>query len=249
MDSVIHPQYEIVVEDVEHLRHPSGPLLARLYLPSGPGPVPLVTHIHGGAWCRGSRLDEDVLNQALARAGIAVAALDFRMPPIAAYPASLADINYAVRWLKQNARKFGSRPELVSLMGVSSGGHQAMLAAMRPQEPRYASLALADDKRVDAEGVEATVRSVVMGWPVIDPAGRYQYALEWQASGSPYPEAIDRVIPDHIRYWGTQDAMKEGSPLRVLERQESVRLPRFMPTRRSRSSPPPRTYRTFCSRL
>lgn len=213
--------FDIRTEDVEYLRHDDGALCARMVLPVGEGPFPLVAEVHGGAWCRGDRLDEDRLNQALARRGIAVAALDFRMPPQEGYPASLADINHAVRWLKTRAAGWNSRAGLVGLMGLSSGGHQAMLAAMRPRDPRYAALPLP----AGAPDVDARAAFVVLCWPVIDPLGRYRYARELQASGQPYPEAIDRVIPDHVRYWGDEDAMGEGSPLLALERGEAVETP------------------------
>lgn len=213
--------FDIRTEDVEYLRHDDGALCARMVLPVGEGPFPLVAEVHGGAWCRGSRLDEDALNQALARRGIAVAALDFRMPPRAAYPASLADIHYAMRWLKANAHRWHCRAERVGLMGFSSGGHQAVLLAMRPFDARYAALP-SPDGFGDAD---ARAAFVVMGWPVIDPLGRYRYALDLQSGGQPYPEAIDRVIPDHLKYWGSEDAMGEGSPVLALERGEAVQTP------------------------
>src|SRR5947208_16019328 len=134
--------YEIDVQDIEYLRHGDKPLLARLFKPRGSGPFPLVVELHGGAWCRGDRLNDTVINEPLARSGVVVAALDFRMPPEAPYPASLADINYAVRWLKTRATEFGSRPDLVGVLGTSSGAHQAMLGAMGPGDRRYAALPL-----------------------------------------------------------------------------------------------------------
>jgi acetyl esterase/lipase len=92
--------------------------------------VPLVVEVHGGAWCNGDRLNDAIINEPLAKSGVVVAALDFRMPPEGGYPASLADINYAIRWLKTRAVELGSKPDLVGALGVSSGGHQAMLLAM-----------------------------------------------------------------------------------------------------------------------
>ncbi|NML47435.1 alpha/beta hydrolase [Ramlibacter sp. G-1-2-2] len=205
----------IEVRDVEYLRHGDAPLLARLYLPKGAGPFPLVAEIHGGAWCRGDRLDEDRLNRALAKAGIAVAALDFRMPPTAGYPASLQDVHAALRWLRTQAPQLRTRQEWIGVMGLSSGAHQAILAAMRPRDPRYAGTPDSDTIAVYA----------VLCWPVIDPLGRYRYAKDLQASGQPYPEIIDRVIPDHDKYWLDEAAMAEGSPVLALERGEQAVLP------------------------
>src|SRR5712692_1924653 len=134
--------YEIAVEDVEYLRHGDRPLLARVYKPLGTGPFPLVVELHGGAWVHSDRLGDEIMNEPLARSGVVVAALDFRMPPEAPYPASVADINYAIRWLKARAADLGSRPDLVGVLGISSGAHQAMLGAMRPRDPRYAAVPL-----------------------------------------------------------------------------------------------------------
>jgi acetyl esterase/lipase len=182
--------YDIAVEDVEYLRHGDMPLLARLFKPRGSGPFPLIVELHGGAWNLGDRLQDTDLNQALAQSGMVVAALDFRMPPVASYPASLADINHAIRWLKTQATKLGSRPDWVGAFGLSSGGHMAMLAAMRPHDPRYAAIPLP----AGAPAVDASLRCVVMGAPVIDPLGRYRYAKQLKAGGKPYPEFVDLVL-------------------------------------------------------
>jgi acetyl esterase/lipase len=210
--------HDIAVEDVEYLRHGDTPLLARLFVPHGSGLFPMVVDLHGGAWCRGDRLNDAPINEALARSGLIVAALDFRMPPVASYPASVADIHYAIRWLKTRARSLGGRADRVGVLGVSSGGHQGMLLAMRPHDPRYSALPLAAD-------VDARVGCVVMCWPVIDPLSRYRYARALKAKGQPYPEVVDRVLPCHDEYWKSEDAMAEGNPVLALERGEAVELP------------------------
>ncbi|MGO9264731.1 MAG: alpha/beta hydrolase [Candidatus Binataceae bacterium] len=164
--------YAIEVADVEYLNHNGQPLLARLFKPQGAGPFPTIVEVHGGAWCLMDRKNDAPVNEPLARSGVIVVALDFRMPPVAPYPASMADINYGIRWAKRHVGAFGGRPDWVGVMGSSSGGHQAMLAAMRPADPRYSSIPL----KTEGPQVDATVNCVVMLWPVIDPLGRYQYA-------------------------------------------------------------------------
>ena len=51
-----------------------------------------------------------------------------------------AQLDDAIRWVKTQAARWGSRPEWVGALGSSSGAHQAMLAGMRPHDPRYAAL-------------------------------------------------------------------------------------------------------------
>ncbi|MGH7384912.1 MAG: alpha/beta hydrolase [Candidatus Rokuibacteriota bacterium] len=213
--------YEIDVKDVEYLRHGDRPLLARMFVPRGAGPFPMIVELHGGAWCRGDRINDTIMNEPLARSGVVVAALDFRQPPEASYPGSLMDISYAVRWLKSRAAEFHGRADLVGLMGASSGAHQAMLLAMKPRDPKYAALPLP----AGSPSADGTVRFAVLCWPVIDPLSRYRYAKKLKAGGPPYPEVVDRVLPSHDEYWRTEEAMAEGNPTLALERGEPVETP------------------------
>jgi acetyl esterase len=220
MNATETEMFEVALEDVEYLRPDGVPLIATIYRPQGEGLYPMVLHVHGGAWCRGSRQDEHTLNHALASQGITVASLDFRMPPQATYPASLCDINAALRWFKANARRWQARPQSIGVMGVSSGGHQAVLTALRARDSRYLAAPLPSDGQVDA-----CAAFVVACWPVIDPLGRYLYAKEKRAGAQPYPQALDRVIPDHEKYWLTEQAMQDGAPAYGLETGEPMDLP------------------------
>jgi acetyl esterase len=212
--------HDIRIEDVEYSRPGGTPLLARLYRPQGPGPFPIMVELHGGAWCRHDRLADALIHEPLARSGVIVAALDWRQPPVAPYPASFQDIHYAIRWLKARATELGGRPDLVGSMGNSSGGHQAMLLAMRAFDPRYGALPQPPGSTADA-----TVRCVILCSPVIDPLGRYHYAKDLEAKGQPYPAVVDEVLPCHDAYWQTEAAMADGSPALALERGETVQLP------------------------
>lgn len=218
MTATVLSRYEIDVEDVEYLRHGDKPLLARVYKPRGTGPFPLIIDLHGGAWCKKDRTSDAGTDEPLARSGVVVVALDFRMPPGAGYPASLADINYAIRWCKARAAELGSRPDRIGILGVSSGGHQAMLAAMRPDDPRYTALPLPGTAAVDA-----TLRCVVLCWPVIDPLGRYHYAKTMQ--GGAHAKQADEWLLCHDQYWPNEAAMAEGNPTLALERGEPAQTP------------------------
>jgi acetyl esterase/lipase len=202
---------EIRVEDLEYHRVDGAPLLARLYRPHGAGPFPAIAEVHGGAWTSGDRLNNVDIAQALAADGILVLSLDFRMPPQAAYPAAIADINLGVRWLKAHAAELGSRPELVGGLGTSSGGHLLLLSTLRPRDPRYAALPLAG-----VSGIDATLPYVVACWPVADPLARFHAV---QARGNA------RLVQAHHQFWPSEDAMAEGNPQLILERGEPAALP------------------------
>src|ERR1700747_3346787 len=122
--------YDVLAEDLEYGRVDGIPLIPRLYRPRGVTGFAAVVNVHGGAWVANDRLQMAVINEAVAASGTAVLALDFRMPPVPTYPASIADINLGIRWLKANIGKWGGSPRRVGGIGGSSGGHQLWLNVM-----------------------------------------------------------------------------------------------------------------------
>jgi acetyl esterase len=202
---------DLQVEDVSYCQHQSGALLARIYQPRSKAPRAALVSVHGGRWTRETRLTNAPIDQALARDGNVVMAIDFRMPPIARYPDCVADINLAVRWLKRHAAELGLPAGSVGGIGTSSGGHQLMLCAMRPKDPRYAGLPPPGGSELDA-----TLAFAIMGWPVLDPLARYEMA---KAKG------MSEHIAAHDAYWPTVEAMAEGNPQLILDRGEPAVLP------------------------
>jgi len=207
------------VQDFDYLRHGDRAMRLRLFRPQGAGPFPVVIDLHGGAWTKGDLTEGKDRDEAMVNAGLAVAALDFRHAADG-YPTSLVDINYAVRWVKANAAELGVRADRVGFSGQSSGGHLAMLAAMRPTDPRYAAIPLP----AGSPPVDATVACVAMLWPVINPLSRYRHAKRLRAGAAPPAWTAD--IPErHDTYWGTEANMSEGNPMLALERGEAVLTP------------------------
>ncbi|MFP6748930.1 MAG: alpha/beta hydrolase [Alphaproteobacteria bacterium] len=206
-------------EDFDYLRHGDRALKLRLFRPPGAGPHPVVIDLHGGAWTAGDLSGCQARDEVLVKQGIAMAALDFRHGGDG-YPASLIDINHAIRWLKARAGQMRLDPNRVGLTGQSSGGHLAMLSAMRPMDPRYSSIELA----ADAPTVTAHVRCVAMTWPVINPLSRYRHALRLRAGAEP-PAWTGNIPERHDLYWQNEDNMEEGNPMLALERGEGVETP------------------------
>jgi len=210
---------DITREDIDYIRHGESAQMLRLFKPSGAGPFPTVVDLHGGAWCKGDLTGCQDRDEMLASAGFAVAALNFRHAGDG-YPSSLIDINYAVRWLKGNSNALGLAPTRFAFSGQSSGGHLAMLAAMRPRDPRYAGLALESPSHL----VDATVRCVAMLWPVINPLSRYRHANRLRESANP-PAWVGDIPERHDLYWVTEANMAEGNPMLALENGETVETP------------------------
>jgi acetyl esterase len=207
------PDHEVITEDIEYLRVDGVALSARLYRPRGDGPFPAVIGVHGGAWTSGDKLNNASLDHAVAASGAVVLAIDFRLAPQWPYPAAIADINYGIRWLKANAARLGSRPDWVGALASSSGGHQMLLNALRPDDASYAAIA-------SPEPVDATIAYAVACWPIADPPARYRMA---KARGN------ERLVKSHDDFFGSEAAMAEASPQAILERmaerRDAVRLP------------------------
>lgn len=206
-------------DDIEFLRHGDRPLMLRLFRPLGDGPFPVVVDLHGGAWNNGDFTRCQGHGEGWTQAGLAVAALDFRQAEDR-YPSSLADINYAIRWIKAHAADLRIDPEKVGLAGQSSGGHLAMLAAMRPTDPRYTEIPLGDG----SPHMDAGVSCVGMAWPVMNPLSRYRHAKRCVAEDGASSWA-DGMPEKHDTYWVNEDTMAEGNPMLALERGEVVEMP------------------------
>ena len=219
-------QFDVRVEDVEYRRDGAESWLARVHQPAGPGPFPALLEVHGGAWNTNDRTQNAALDEALAASGLVVVAIDFRLGPRAPYPASLADVNYATRWLKAHAGDFNATAVALGGLGLSSGGHMVMLSAMRPHDPRYTALPLDTAPNGSASGAsaagtsdsaaDASLAYVMMGWPVLDPLARYRYA-----------RGLGRttLVESHDRYFVDETTMEEANPQLILERGEAVELP------------------------
>jgi acetyl esterase/lipase len=66
----------------------------------------------------------------LARRGYVAAAPDYRLAPAHRFPACVEDCKAAVRWLRANAGKYHIDASRVGVVGLSAGGHLALLLAV-----------------------------------------------------------------------------------------------------------------------
>jgi len=203
-------KYEVDERDIEYQRLAGKPWLVRLYQPGGAGPFPTIIDVHGGAWHNGDRLNNSGIDRELASRGILVAAVEFRQPPEAGYPASICDVNLATRWLKAHVAEFNGTAR-IGAFGNSSGGHQVVLSALRPRHAAYSALPLEMHSDIDA-----SLAYVIAGWPVICPLYRFRFAKELNRQ---------EFIKAHIDYWRTEEAMAEGSPQTIIDQEKEIELP------------------------
>lgn len=105
-----------------------------VYLPEGPEAAPVIVVVHGGGFRFG---DENMaIIQPLFKAverGYAVVSVDYRKSTEAPFPAALADVKAAVRWVRENAALYGFDPERIAIWGESAGAYLALMTALTPE--------------------------------------------------------------------------------------------------------------------
>ncbi|NUQ51535.1 MAG: alpha/beta hydrolase [Phycisphaerales bacterium] len=112
---------------------PSLELMLNLAQPADlkPGDArPCIVAIHGGGWAAGKREDLNFLISEAAKQGFVGATISYRFAPGFRFPAQIEDCAAAVRFLKQNAEKYGLDPDRIGAIGISAGAHLAMLLAV-----------------------------------------------------------------------------------------------------------------------
>lgn len=115
---------------------PGRDLAADFYVPDGPGAAPAVVFVHGGGWMTDHQGVFESHLRRLAERGVLGVELTHRLSSEARFPAQIADVKYALRWLKANAGRFGLDADRIVVGGHSAGAHLAALAAVAPDHPR-----------------------------------------------------------------------------------------------------------------
>jgi acetyl esterase/lipase len=108
--------------------HPPHQLLLDLYLPKTQPDQPapnLIVWVHGGAWRSGSK-NKTPLTPLLDH-GYAIASIDYRLSPVAPFPAQIHDIKAAIRFLRAKQKQYGYNAQRIAIAGSSAGGHLVAL--------------------------------------------------------------------------------------------------------------------------
>lgn len=114
------------MRDIVYARVGDRELLLDLYLPeTSPGPLPVISWIHGGAFRVGSKDNPPAAR--MADRGYAVASIGYRLSQEAIFPAQIHDCKAAVRWLRANADQYNLDPNRVGAWGSSAGGYLVAL--------------------------------------------------------------------------------------------------------------------------
>ncbi|HRZ97030.1 MAG TPA: alpha/beta hydrolase, partial [Paludibacter sp.] len=101
-----------------------------IYRPKQFGKYPAIVLIHGGGWRSGNKSMERPMAQRIAMQGYVAIPVEYRLSLEAKYPAAIHDIKAAIRFVKDNAERYGIDTSKIAIEGESAGGQLATLVAM-----------------------------------------------------------------------------------------------------------------------
>ncbi|HUN33939.1 MAG TPA: alpha/beta hydrolase [Trebonia sp.] len=106
-------------------------LRARVYLPEGTGPFPVVAFFHGGGWVIGDLDTHDNMARRICQGARAVVvSTDYRLAPEHPFPAAAQDAVAAARWIAGHIGGLGGDGRL-AVAGDSAGGNLAAIVAQQ----------------------------------------------------------------------------------------------------------------------
>ena len=134
-----------------------------LFTPRDATGYPVVVFVHGGYWIHQDRdYFEPVVGLyhnvgiALARHGVGVATISYRLVPDVPFEDELDDVALATQWTHDHIAEYGGDPSRIVIAGHSAGGHIAALLAV-------------NEDRLASRGVDpAIVRGYIPLSPIVD---------------------------------------------------------------------------------
>ncbi len=206
-------------------------LTADVFAPDGAGPHPFVVVVHGGSWRGGDKGEMRHVSAALARAGLVVLDVRYRLAPAHPFPAAVTDVKCLLGRAREHARDLGLAPDRGALLGRSAGGEVALVAAYSAGDTRLPPACAVEDRAVGAVvglyaptdlawGYDAPVRPDVVQGP---------RSLELYLGGPPSAVAeayrlaspvswVDRPLPRTLLIHGTGDRLVSVEHERRLAR-------------------------------
>ena len=118
--------------DIEFAKAGDVTLTLDASIPDGPGPFPAVIIVHGGSWRNGNKqMFVKPLFEPLTNAGFAWFTINYRLAPAYHFPAPVADVQNAIRYVQSHAREYKVDLKRLALTGESAGGHLVSFVGAR----------------------------------------------------------------------------------------------------------------------
>ncbi|MGM9660372.1 MAG: alpha/beta fold hydrolase [Faecousia sp.] len=176
-----------------------------IYLTEKTEKAPVIVLVHGGGFMfgdQGMTIIQPVIQKALEN-GYAVVSVDYRKASEAVFPAALADVKAAVRFVKANAGEYGFDPEHVAVWGESAGAYLSLMTALTPDIP-----ALNGDVEENAE-IRSDVTALVSFYAPVEFYTLYEEAGKPDSAASSFESKFlgQDILADkeatYATYWET----------------------------------------------
>jgi acetyl esterase len=128
---------QVAVGSVQEITIPveGADIAARVYVPDGDGPHPIVVFFHGGGWVVCDLDTHDHVARAIARdAAALVVSVDYRMGPESRFPTAPHDCFTATRWIAEHAAELGGDASRLAVCGDSAGGNLSVVVTQMARD-------------------------------------------------------------------------------------------------------------------
>jgi acetyl esterase/lipase len=139
-----------VIKNVPYVEKDADPVRHRLdiFTPKGKKDIPVLLFAHGGGWKNGKKDEFEFLGKTLAKHGVGVVTINYRLFPDVKFPANVEDVARAFVWTHLNIKKYGGSPDRLFVGGHSAGGHLVALLATDESYLKCHKLRLTDIRGV-----------------------------------------------------------------------------------------------------
>ena len=196
------------MQDVETWNHNGISLKARIALPDGDGPFPVVMAIHGGAFSGGDRNRfENSFFKHYTDMGIAVMSIEYRLTANnegGQHPRAIQDCMHNLHWLRDHADDYNFDTTRVALQGSSAGSYLAMMLALTCRQQDF------QPDFGPYQHKKATVAAVIScaamyDWTAISNGGNYISGSRHDPAASPVNLAAQSACPAFLLLGGAND--------------------------------------------
>lgn len=130
------PEAGVATKDIA-IPSADGALPARVYIPEGEGPFPVVLYFHGGGWVVADINTYDATPRALALGSKAiVVSADYHHAPESKFPAQHNDAWAAYIWTVENIHTLNGDAKRIAVAGESAGANLAANVALMAKEKK-----------------------------------------------------------------------------------------------------------------
>ena len=197
-----------------------------IYMPKGVSKPPLLVWIHGGGFVFG---DEDSMKyddsakllEVLAKNGIAVASVNYRLAQEGMFPAAGKDVKMAIRFLRANANTFGFDSKKFATGGDSAGAYLALMAAITGDQA-----SIFDDQADPNRKISARISTVLDLFGNVDflEMSSNKAKFPCDQSKNPFPGPEGNVHPwfGDMTNLDVQSSMKSAGLYPYLKKSKSV---------------------------